>query len=139
MQSRVKKSLVIVVISVLILISFPTINADIDYFDNSIVIVAGKCNTTGCGGIWWKFGLYIPLIKRNFFVIANNEANESINVAVLSLKDGFATYMGHKDIIINLNRARGVFYWGGKARLINQTYPPSLLIVCRAKGVSITT
>jgi hypothetical protein len=139
MQSWVKKSLVISVICILIVISFPTTNADVDYFNNSIVVLVGKCNTTGCGGIWWKFGLFVPLVRRNFFVIANNEKNESINVAIYSFQDGFATYIGHKDIIINLNRARGLFYWGGKALLVNHTDPPPLFIICRAKSVGVTT
>ena len=92
MQTRMKKSLVFGIICVLILVSIPTLNAEVDYFQNSMVLIFGKCNTTSCGSIWWKFGLYIPVIKRNFFMIASDE-NESINVLILSFKDGFGYLM----------------------------------------------
>ncbi len=138
MHTRVKKSLVIGVISILVLVSIPTINADVDYFQNSIVLIFGKCNTTTCGGIWCKFGLYVPVVKRNFFMLASDE-NESINVLILSLKDGFGTYFNYKDIRIELHKARGFFYWGGKSILFNHSDPPPVFALCRTRTVYVTT
>jgi hypothetical protein len=138
MQTRVKKSLVFGILCVLILTSIPTINAEVDHFQNSLVLIFGKCNTTSCGSIWWKFGLYIPVIKRNFFMIASNE-NESINILILSFEDGFGTYFNYKDITIELHNARGMFYWGGKSLLFNHSNPPPVFALCRAKTAYITT
>ena len=138
MQTRVKKSLVIGIICILVLVSIPTINADVDYFQNSIVLIFGKCNTTSCGGIWWKFGLYVPVVKRNFFMLASDE-NESINILILSLKDGFGTYFNYKDIRIELHKARGIFYWGGKSILFNHSAPPPVFALCRSRTVYVTT
>jgi len=139
MQSKMKKSLILGIICGLIVVSFPTITGEIDYYHNSIVLILGKCNITGCGGIWWKFGLYIPMVKRNVFIIANDEKNESINALILSFKDGFGTYINHKDIRIDLQKARGLFYWGGKSILFNHSDPPPIFILCRAKTAQIIT
>lgn len=137
MQNKVKKSVVFGVICVLILMSIPTINADVDHYQNSIVLIFGKCNTTSCGSIWWKFGLYMPVLKRNFFMMASDE-NESMNVLIFSFKDGFGTYINHKDITIELHKARGIFYWGGKSLLFNHSDPPPVFALCRTKTVYVT-
>lgn len=140
MQNRMlKKGLVIGVICVLILVSSPTITADVDYYDNSIVLIAGKSNSTSCLSLWWKIGLYIPVVKRHFFIVANGEEGESLNVLIFSSNHGFATYYDYEDIRIELQRARGVFYWGEKSLLFNHSEPSPVFVLCRATIVYVTT
>jgi hypothetical protein len=140
MQNRMlKKSLVIGVILVLILVSVPTITADTEIFNNSIVLIAGKSNSTSCLSLWWRIGLYIPVLKRHFFVEANGEEGESLNVLIFSKNNGLATYYSYEDIRIELQRARGVFYWGEKSLLIDHSEPSPVLVLCRAERAYVTT
>jgi len=134
-----KKGLVIGVICVLILVSLPTITADVDYYNNSIVLIAGRSNSTSCLSLWWKIGLYIPVIKRHFFIVANGEEGESLNVLIFSRNHGLATYYDYEDIRIELQRARGVFYWGEKSLLFNHSEPSPVFVLCRAARAYITT
>ena len=140
MQNRMlKKCLVICVICVLMIVSFPNINGELEYYNNSLVFIVGKCNSTKCGSIWWKLGLYIPVVKRNFFIMANNKEEGLINVVVLSINNGFGTYFNYKEIRVEMYRARGMFYWGGKSLLFNQNNSPLVFALCRAKTVYVTT
>lgn len=140
MQFRIlKKGLVICGICVLMIVSFPGINGDVEYYNDSLIFISGKCNSTTCGSIWWKLGLYIPIIKRNFLIIANNEEGELINVVVFSINNGFGTYFNYKDIRIEMHRARGMFYCGEKSLIIDHTDPPPVFMLCRAKSTYVTT
>lgn len=140
MQNRMlKKGLVIGVICVLVLVSLPTLTADVEYYNNSIVLITGTSNSTSCLGLWWKIGLYIPVVKRHFFIDANGEEGESLNVLILSINHGLAAYYDYEDIRIELQQARGVFYWGGKSLLFNHSEPPPVFVLCRAKILYVTT
>ena len=140
MQNRMlKKGLVIGVICVLILVSVPTITADVENYNNSIVLIAGKSNSTSCLSLWWRIGLYIPIMKRHFFVAANGEEGESLNVLIFSRNNGIATYYDYEDIRIELQRARGVFYWGEKSLLFNHSEPSPVFVLCRAERAYVTT
>lgn len=133
-----KKCLVLGVICLLMLVSVPTTLAGTEYYSNSIVLIAGKSNSTKCWSLWWKIGLYIPIVKRRFFIAANKEG-ESLSVLIFSLKSQFAVYIDNEDIAVDLYRARGVFYWGGKSLLFNHSTPPPVFALCRAKTVYVTT
>ncbi len=140
MQNRMlKKGLVIGVICVLALVSLPTLTADVEYYNNSIVLIAGKSNSTYAISLWWKIGLYIPVVKRHFFIVANGEEGESLNVLIFSRNHGLAAYYNYEDIRIELQRTRGVFYWGGNSLLFNHSTPPPVFVLCRAKSVYVTT
>ena len=140
MQNRMfKKGLVIGVICVLILVSLPTITADVENYNNSIVLIVGKSNSTSCLSLWWRIGLYIPVMKRHFFVVANGEEGESLNVLIFSRNNGIATYYDYEDIRIELQRARGVFYWGEKSLLFNHSEPSPVFVLCRASRAYVTT
>ena len=140
MQNRMlKKGLVIGVICVLVLVSLPTLTADVEYYNNSIVLIAGKSNSTYATSLWWKIGLYIPVVKRRFFIVANGEEGESLNVLIFSRNHGLAAYYDYEDIRIELQRTRGVFYWGGNSLLFNHSTPPPVFVLCRAKSVYVTT
>jgi len=140
MQNRMlKKGLVIGVICVLALVSLPTLTADVEYYNNSIVLIAGKSNSTYAISLWWKIGLYIPVAKRRFFIVANGEEEESLNVLIFGRNHGLAAYYDYEDIRIELQRTRGVFYWGGNSLLFNHSTPPPVFVLCRAKSVYVTT
>jgi hypothetical protein len=83
--------------------------------------------------------LYIPVVKRHFFIDANGEEGESLNVLILSINNGLAAYYDYEDIRIELQQARGVFYWGGKSLLFNHSEPPPVFVLCRAKISYVTT
>lgn len=138
-KRMLRKSIVIGVICVLMIVSLPSPTADVEYYSNSIVLIAGKSNSTSCLGLWWKIGLYIPIVKRQFIIGANGEEGESLNVLILSTNHGLAAYYDYEDIRIELQRARGVFYWGGKSLLLNNSEPPSVFVLCRAKILYVTT
>ena len=121
------------------LIYVPTTLADTDYYGNSIVIIAGKSNATHADSLWWKIGLYVPVVKRRFFIVANGEEEESLNVLIFSRNHGLAAYYDYEDIRIELQRTRGVFYWGGNSLLFNHSTPPPVFVLCRAKSVYVTT
>ena len=140
MQNRMlKKGLVIGVICVLALVSLPTLTADVECYNNSIVLIAGKSNSTYAISLWWKIGLYVPVVKRRFFIVANGEEEESLNVLIFSRNHGLAAYYDYEDIRIELQRTRGVFYWGGNSLLFNHSTPPPVFVLCRAKSVYVTT
>lgn len=134
-----RKSVVVCIICLFILVSIPSTHADTKYYNNSIVIIAGKSNTTYAKCWWWKIGLYIPIIKRRFYVIANGEQGESLTALVFSRNSQFGVYIDNEDINIDLRNARGVFYWGGKSLLFNHSEPPPVFVLCRAKNVYVTT
>jgi len=104
-----------------------------DYYENSIVIIIGKCNIVQ-GPILWIFGLYIPMIKRYFYIGANGGEGEQLNVMVRGNK--FATYLDNENIQIELSGAKGIFFWGQKSILTNSS---RIIARCRAENIWITT
>jgi hypothetical protein len=138
-KRMLKKVMVFGAISALIIVSLPSPTADVEYFNNSIVLITGNSNSTSCLGLWWKIGLYIPIVKRQFIIEANSEEGESLNVIIMSSNHGLGAYYDYEDIRIELQRARGIFYWGGKSLLFNNNESPSVFVLCRAKMMYVTT
>ncbi len=103
-----------------------------DHYVNSVVIIIGKCNIVQ-GPIFWIFGLYIPLIKRSFYIRASGEEGEQLNVIVRG--DKFATYIDNEDIIVDVNRAHGILFWGQKSLLTNGS---RIFARCKAENIWIT-
>jgi hypothetical protein len=136
-KNLVKKSLVIVTILLLILIFFPTVTPETDYYNNSFVFIFGRSNDIQASSIWWIIGLYVPIIKRSFRISAKNEG-ESLT-AIIYKPNGGAFYLDNENITIDINRARGIFYWGGKSLLFNFSIPPSVFVLCRARTIYINT
>lgn len=132
-----KKSLVIGTICLLILIFIPTVPAETDYYNNSFVIIFGKSNDVRAFSLWWRIGLYIPILKRGFTLRASEEG-ESLTAIIYKLNGG-AFYLDNENISIDISRARGLFYWGGKSLLINYSSPPPVFVICRAKTVYVNT
>jgi hypothetical protein len=105
----------------------------VDHYVNSVVIVIGKCNMVK-GPPIWLFGLYIPLIKRSFFIRASGEEGEQLNVIVRGNK--FAAYMDNEDIIVDINRAHGILFYGQKSIITNSS---RIFARCKAENIWITT
>jgi hypothetical protein len=110
------------------------IKEDTDHFTNCIIVVFGKCDTVQ-GPLVWLFGFYCPIFKRNFRVMASGRENESLNAMVIG-RGIFATYYSIENVIIDINRARGVLYYFGKSLLINGN---NILAFCKAADIFITT
>ena len=103
-----------------------------NHYENSIVVIIGKCNIVQ-GPLVWIFGLYIPLIKRSFLIRANGGEGEQLNVIVRG--DKFATYIDNEDIIVDVNRAHGILFWGQKSLLTNSS---RIFVRCKAENIWIT-
>ena len=103
-----------------------------DHFTNSIVIIIGKCDVVQ-GPLIWIFGLYIPFIKRSFYVRANGGQGEQLNVIIRGSQ--FASYLDNENIIVEINRATGILFWGQKSILTNST---RIFARCKAENIWIT-
>lgn len=132
-----KKSFVIVLILLIILVVLPIVPAKGQYHRNSLVIILGKSNDVRALSLWWGIGVYIPILRRNFIMSANEE-EETLSAIVIEI-DGGTVYMDNENITITLNFARGFFYWGGKSLLFNFSSPQPVFAICRARSVFIDT
>jgi len=113
------------------------ISQDNDYYNNCIVIIFGRSNHVQAFSLWWRIGLYIPIIKRGFTISANEEG-ESLTAIIFKINGG-AFYLDNENITIDIYRARGLFYWGGKSLLFNYSIPSPVFAICRARTVYINT
>lgn len=103
-----------------------------DHYVNSVVIIIGKCNMVH-GPAIWLFGLFMPLIKRSFYIRASGEEGEQLNVIVRG--DKFATYIDNEDIIVDINQAHGILFYGQKSLLTNSS---RIFARCKAENIWIT-
>ena len=130
-----EKGLAIGVICFLILLSFPAASAQTDHYENKTVLIVGRCNTV-YGPILWRFGLYIPILKRDIRIISSGSEGEAVSVFIPP--PGFAVYFSKENISVNIQNARGIFFWSEKSRFFNNT-PPFLFISCKAEDIWITS
>ena len=103
------------------------------YFGKCIIFIFGNCNRV-TGPLVWMFGLFFPLLKRNFGIIALGEEGEKLNVIIKG--DEFATYYDIENINIQIRRANGFFFCGSRCLFVNNS---SLFILCKANQVWVTT
>ena len=147
-----EKKLVISAVSLIIIVSIPVFTnttpaSDLynseecqtssikitNFFRNSIIFVSGSCNRV-TGPLMWIFGFYCPLLKRGFLITALGKEGEKINVVIKGEK--YATYYDIENINIQIRRANGILFWGGKSLLVNNT---RIFALCKAAEVWITT
>jgi len=144
-----KKVLIIWAICLLLLSSIPlvlggssdsnSISSDVNivntsdskHYTNCNILIFGRCNTV-IGPLFWLFGLYFPLVERDFKVDANGELGETLNVIVFGPE--FGTFISYEHIEIDIYNAKGVLFWGGKSLIFNQ---PLLFAHCKAVDVWI--
>lgn len=104
-----------------------------DYFEDSIVLIIGKCNVVQ-GPLMWIFGLYIPILKKSFLIRASGGEDEQLNVIVRGSK--FAAYIDAENILVEFNGARGILFYGEKSIITNSS---RIFARCKAENIFVTT
>ena len=110
------------------------IQFDSESYDQATVIIFGSCNSAYVVGFTWRFGLYIPAVRRTIHIVASG-GNESLNAVVLKSNQGFGIYLNNNDMFIRLARTKGIFFWGGKSILTTSNF---IFAVCNARYVTIS-
>ncbi len=112
-------------------------NTTVDEYGESTVVIYGKCDEVRNLGLWWIFGLYVPIIPRRITVTAVGGEGESVS-AFIAGEDDWGLYILENEIEITLQGAKGVMFWGGKARFMeNMTNPPMVAIYANARSVQV--
>jgi hypothetical protein len=104
-----------------------------EYFENSIVLIIGKCNVVQ-GPLLWIFGLYIPILKKSFLVRASGGEGEQLNVMIRG--NEFATFIDYENILVEFNGVKGILFWGQKSIITNSS---RIFIRCKADNIFVTT
>ena len=139
------KKLLICVISLLLISAIPiaigeTLDSNGDYeknpvgtdhYSNCFIWVFGKCNTVE-GPLVWKLGFYCPIKPRDFLIQASGQGNESLYVIVLA---PLGAYFSIENIHIDIDNAKGLFFWGGKSLFLNSNI---IFVICKAENAWIT-
>jgi hypothetical protein len=124
----------IAVICCLILISvIPQVCANTDHFTNSRILIIGKCNTTTTPALW-LFG-FKWIRNKNVLIQSSGGEGEKLNALILPSKIGF--YFGYKDMVIQLDRAKGLFFWGEKSFLLQKS-SQRIVAFCKATDIWVT-
>ncbi|DAC72537.1 MAG TPA: hypothetical protein DSN98_04670 [Thermoplasmata archaeon] len=111
----------------------PIVHANTDHFTNSVAIIIGKCNTVTTPA-YWLFGCKL-MYNKEVTIQANGGPEEKITALILPSKIGF--YFGHNNIGIQLEGAKGFFFWGEKS-LFFQNVPPRIFAFCKASDILVT-
>ena len=105
------------------------------HFSNCLLLVTGNVDIV-TGPLVWLLGVYCPLLKRNFNILASNREGESLNVFIFGQGLQLGTYLDQEHIFIDINGARGLLYWAGKS----WTNPGSAInLICKVNNLWITT
>jgi len=113
--------------------SMPFVQATTDHFTDSFVVIMGKCDTVASPALW-LFGFKF-ILNREVVIQATGGQNEKINAFILPSKIGF--YFGQKNIVIQLQGAKGLFFRGEKSWLFQNT-PQRIFAVCKATDIWVT-
>jgi len=105
------------------------------HFSDCFILVNGNCNTV-TGPLIWIFGIYCPLLKKDFNINTNNGEDESITVLVFGQGLQLGAYIGQEYISVDIDGARGILYWADKS----VSSPGNRIsLFCRAADIRITT
>ena len=133
MKKHVKPISVCGICFILLFTTLPIVGGDSEYYHNSFVMVFGQCEWVNCP-ILWRLGLYIPILKKNMFIRTTNQPGEIINIIVKN--EETALLYNQANATLQLNRVRGIFFWGGNSLLLQNT--SLILLVGRAEDICIT-
>ncbi|MBE3122281.1 MAG: hypothetical protein IMZ58_08765 [Thermoplasmata archaeon] len=125
--------LVVAIFCLFLLNSMPIVNANTDHFTNSVVLVIGKCNTVSTTALW-LFGFKF-VYNKEVIIQANGAEGEKINALILPSKIGF--YFGQENIFIQMEGAKGLFFWGEKS-LFFHNVPPRIFAFCKAVDIWVS-
>jgi hypothetical protein len=118
----------------LFLLNFmPIVNANTDHFTNSVVLVIGKCNTVSSNALL-LFGFKV-VYNKQVIIQVNGGEGEKINAMILPSKIGF--YFGQENIFIQMEGAKGLFFWGEKS-LFFHNVPPRIFAFCKAGDIWVS-
>jgi hypothetical protein len=117
----------------LLLNSLPVVHAETDHFTNSMVLIIGRSNSVSSPALW-LFGFKFIYNKQVIFQ-ATGEPGEKISVPILPSKIGF--YFGHENIYIQMEKAKGLLFWGEKS-LFFQNDPPRIFAFCTAADILVS-
>lgn len=128
-----KKGLIIGLSCLLVLVSFPTSQADSFHFSDGIVIIIGKCNVVESTGLW-VFGL-TGVYQRDLNFEARSQEGETMHLLILSSELGF--FFSKESIDIHMTNTNGILFWGEKALFLNNN-PQRVIAFCKAEDIWIT-
>jgi len=111
----------------------PQAAATTDHFTNSWILIMGKCNTTVTPALW-LFG-FKWMHNKNVLIQASGTEGEKLNAVLLPTKIG--VFFGYKNMIIELDRAKGLFFWGEKSFLL-QKASQSIFALCKATDIWVS-
>jgi hypothetical protein len=111
-------------------------NKNLDYktYSEATIIIFGSCDSASILGFSWRFGLYIPLSRKTFYINSNGN-NNSLNVIVLKSNQGVGFFYQYDTMYITLVRARGIFFYGGKSLLTTSNV---IFTICNARTATIS-
>ncbi|UCF13149.1 MAG: hypothetical protein JSW06_02550 [Thermoplasmatales archaeon] len=135
MKHKLRKGLAVGIICLMMLVTIPIAHGTTDHFEDSVVVISGKCNTVEHTGLW-LFGFKF-FYDRDVTIQAKNEEGERISCLIHNGIPAFVFYGFKNSIKIELKHATGLFFWGGKSLLFNNT-PPRILVRCKAQDIWIT-
>jgi hypothetical protein len=115
------------------LVSLPIIQADTDHFSNRIIVISGKCNIVTTTGIWLFALTYIN--KEEITVQAQGENGEKINTFIFP--PDFAFFLGHENILIQMENAEGFLFWAQKSLFFNNV-SQRVFVICKAGDIWVT-
>jgi hypothetical protein len=125
--------LVTAIVCLFLLSSLPVAQANTDHFTNSVVLIIGKSNTVSTTALW-LFGFKL-VYNKQVIIQANGGEGEKINALILPSKIGF--YFGYKNIFIQMDGAKGLFFWGEKS-LFFHNVPPRIFAFCKAGDIWVS-
>jgi hypothetical protein len=109
------------------------VQANTDHFTNSVVMIVGKTDSVTTPA-WWLFGCKL-IFDKQVIIQANGGDGEKINALILPSKIGF--YFGQENIYIQMEGAKGLFFWGEKS-LFFHNVPPRIFAFCKADDIWVT-
>lgn len=128
-----KKSVVVGLVVVFLVILVPLVQAETDHFSNSVILLVGKSNTVSSNALWVFGGKF--LLNKKVTVQITGEDDEKINALVLP--PNFGLYVGHESIVIQMEGTTGFIFWGEKS-LLMQKSSPRIVAICKARDLWIT-
>jgi hypothetical protein len=111
----------------------PNVQANTDHFTNSVVMIVGKADSVTTPALW-LFGFKF-IYNRQVIIQTNGEDGEKINALILPSKIGF--YFGQENIYIQIQGAKGLFFWGEKSFLLQKS-SQRIIVLCKATEIWVS-